>query len=70
MRLFLIFLIFSIPMGRENHTEIHKHTFEKYYCNNHNVCYFLKTVESYFFCFLPKTDSFLFTCTSHAVKGH
>ena len=30
MRLFLIFLIFSILMGRENHTEIHKRTFENH----------------------------------------
>ena len=33
MRLFLIFLIFSIFMGRENRTEIHRRTFEKKYSN-------------------------------------
>ena len=46
MRLFLIFLIFSILVGRENHTEIHKRTFKKYYSNKPNVCYFFKTVDS------------------------
>ena len=66
MRLFLIFLIFSILMGRENHTEIHKRTFEKYYSNKPNVYYFFRTVDSYFFVSFLK----LFTCTSHAVRGH
>ena len=38
-------------MGRENHTEIHKRTFEKSYSNKSNVCYFFKTVDSYVFIF-------------------
>ena len=42
MRLFLILLIFSILMRRENHIEIDKRTFEKYYSNQPNVCFFLK----------------------------
>ena len=41
-------------MGRENHAEIHKRTFEKYYSNKPNVCYFFKTVDSYFFVFFLK----------------
>ena len=45
-------------MGRENHTEIHKRTTEKYYSNKPNVCYFLKTVDSYFFVFLLKLLAF------------
>ena len=42
MRLFLIFLVFSILMGRENQTEIHKRTFEMYYSNKikKNWCLF------------------------------
>ena len=70
MRLFLILLIFSILMRRENHTEIHKRTFEKYYSNQANVCYFFKTVDSYIFVFFLKLSVFWFTCTSHAVRGH
>ena len=54
MRLLSIFLIFSILMGRKNHTEIHKRIFEKYYSNKPNVCYFLKTIDSYFFDFFLK----------------
>ena len=38
MQLFLIFLNFSILMGREDHIEIHKRTFEKYYSITPNVC--------------------------------
>ena len=38
-------------MGRENHTEIHKRTFEKYYSNKPNIYYFIKTVDSYIFVF-------------------
>ena len=41
-------------MGREKHTEIHKRTFEKYYSNKPIVCYFLKTVDSYFYAFFLK----------------
>ena len=54
MIFFLIFLIFSIFKGRENHTEIHKRTFERYYSNKPNVCYYFKTVHSYFFVFFLK----------------
>ena len=54
MRLFLIFLIFSILMGRDNHTEIHKRTYEKKYSNKPNVCFFFKTVLSYIFVFFLK----------------
>ena len=54
VRLFLIFLVFSMLKGRENHTEIHKRIFEKYYSNKPNVCYFFKTVNSYFFVFFLK----------------
>ena len=54
MRLFLIFLIFRILMGRESNTEIHERTFEKCYSNKPNVCYFLKTLDSYFFVFFLK----------------
>ena len=54
MRPFLIFLIFSILIGRENHTEIQKRTFEKYYSNKPNVCYFFKTADSYFFVYFLK----------------
>ena len=32
--------------------------------------FLFSTVDSYFFCFLLKTVNFLFTCTSHAVRGH
>ena len=48
MRLFLMFLIFSILMGRENHTEIQMRTFEKFYSNKPNVCYFLKQLVHIF----------------------
>ena len=54
LRLFLIFLMFSILIGRGNHSEIHKRTFEKYYSNKPNVCYFFKTVDSYVFVFFLK----------------
>ena len=57
-------------MGRENHTEIRKRTFEKYYSNKPNVCYFFKTADSYFFVFFLKLLVFLVTCTSHALRGH
>ena len=38
-------------MGRQNHTEIHKRAFKKYYSNKPNICYFNKTVDSYIFAF-------------------
>ena len=41
-------------MRRENCTEIHMRTFEKYYSNRLNVCYFFETVDSYFFVFFLK----------------
>ena len=54
MLLFLTFFIFSILMGRRNHSEFHKQTFETYYCNKPNFCYFFKTVDSYNFVFFLK----------------
>ena len=41
-------------MGRENHTEIHKQTFEKNYSNKPNVCYFFEKFDSYSFVFFLK----------------
>ena len=41
-------------MGKENHTEIHKRTIEKYYSNKPDACYFFKSVDSYFFGFFLK----------------
>ena len=38
-------------MGKEKHIEIHKRIFVNYYSCKPNVCYFIKTVDSYI-CFL------------------